>query len=174
MKTRIFLLSFLTCFLLLLPLRWQRSSRRRRPQWRTTSDNHFLCWTCRSTPSRTPVRTALSLSLSVSISSRPSAPPSVSAALRFYSSIYLCTCSTLYFYPTVSSVTETHTHTQSESLRVRESATFARVHVFTCCQFSASRFLCGCPNFPCPWRHRLQTGKRHKATASEQNTEHQF
>lgn len=159
MKTRI--------FLLLLPLRWQRSSRRRRPQWRTTSDNHFLCWTCRSTPSRTPVRTALSLSLSVSISSRPSAPPSVSAALRFYSSIYLCTCSTLYFYPTVSSVAETHT--QSESLRVRESATFARVHVFTCCQFSACRFLCGCPTFSCPWRHRLQTGKRHKATASEQN-----
>lgn len=54
------------------PPRWRRSSRRRRPQWRTTSDNHFFCWTCRSTPSRTPVSTT-----------RPSAASSCSGRSSF-------------------------------------------------------------------------------------------
>lgn len=98
---------------LLLLIRWQRSSRRRRPQWRTTSDNHSLCWTCRSTPSRTPVSTARSPSLLLSPSLLVHLlPPSVSAPFYYFKSPFLfCARSTLYFYPAVCRLTE-QTHMQ--------------------------------------------------------------
>lgn len=98
---------------LLLLFRWQRSSRRRRPPWRTTSDNHSLCWTCRSTPSRTPVSTARSPSLLLSPSLLVHLlPPSVSAPFYYFKSPFLfCARSTLYFYPAVCRLTE-QTHMQ--------------------------------------------------------------